>query len=305
MFTPLRKKYPAAIIQDHYPINLEATKIWFTNDAADEYIGIDKSEITQGEMELLHCLFKEIKNPSGPGNDSPQSMEWFSFLFKNGPFPSNIAGEFRIIQFSMKESLDQLLLKEAFQHLLPLNTTLVLLDDNMGLLIEEKNEWNMDEEQLLSISHVIESDFFVSLSFFIGQFQVIDSYFPLTFKYEQELFSFSRTVQKQSFIQTVVTVLPAFTLHHLPQEWRTQLFSKVAEIFREDAELIYTVKAFLENQSNISQTAKKLFMHRNSVQYRIDKFIEKTNIDIKTFQGGILAYFACLNFQSDNLPKKD
>ncbi|MGF3102072.1 PucR family transcriptional regulator [Rossellomorea sp. DUT-2] len=304
MFTSLRKKFPAAIIQNHYPTSLESTKIWFTNEEEDEYIGIDRSEITQEEMELLHCLFKEIINPSGSINDSPDSTEWFTYLYKNGPMPSNIDGEFRIIQFSMKESLDRLLLREAFQHLLPLNTILVLQDNNMGLLIEGKNEWNLDEEQLLSISHVIESDFFVSLSYFIGQFHEVPQ-FPLAFKYERELFSFSRTVQKQAFIQSVVTVLPEFALHHLPQEWKRQIFKKLADTFQEDPELIHTVKAFLEHQSNISQTAKKLFMHRNSVQYRIDKFIEKTNIDIKTFQGGILAYFACLNFQSDNLHKKE
>ncbi|MGG1632228.1 PucR family transcriptional regulator [Rossellomorea sp. NRS-1567] len=303
MFTSLRKKFPAAIIQNHYPTSLASTKIWFANEEEDEYIGIDRSEITQEEMELLHCLFKEIISPSGSFNDSPDSMEWFNFLYKNGPMPSNTDGEFRIIQFSMKESLDRLLLTEAFQHLLPLNTILVLQDDNMGLLIEGKNEWNLDEAQLLSISHVIESDFFVSLSYFIGQFHEVPQ-FPLTFKYERELFSFSRTVQKQAFIQSVVTVLPEFALHHLPLEWKRQIFTKVADTFQEDPELIQTVKAFLEHQSNISQTAKKLFMHRNSVQYRIDKFIEKTNIDIKTFQGGILAYFACLNFQSDNLHKK-
>ena len=148
MFTYLRKKFPTAIIQNHYPTNLEATKIWFTNEAEDEYIGIVRSEITQEETELLHCLFKEIINPSGSINDSPNSMEWFTYLYKNGPMPSNIDGEFRIIQFSMKESLDQLLLKEAFKHLLPLHTILVLQDDNMGLLIEEKGAWNLDEEQL-------------------------------------------------------------------------------------------------------------------------------------------------------------
>ena len=305
MFTSLRKKYPTAIIQDHYPTRLEATKIWFTNDREDEYIGIERKEMTPQELDLLSCLFKEIKNETGVVNDSPQSSEWYAYLFENGSPPSKMDGEVRIIQFSMKESFDQLLMKEAFQHLLPQGAILVFQADHMGLLIEGKNEWTMDEEQLLSISHVIESDFFVSPSFFIGQFREVDAHFPESFTFEQELFSFSRTIQKQTFIQTAVTVLPEFALHHLPQEWKKHIFNKIVDTFHEDPELIQTIKAFLENQSNISQTAKKLFMHRNSVQYRIDKFIEKTNIDIKTFQGGILAYLACLSFQSDNLPKKD
>ncbi|TMU88213.1 hypothetical protein FGG79_08975 [Bacillus sp. BHET2] len=305
MFTSLRKKYPTAIIQDHYPNRTEATKVWFTNDREDEYIGIEKESITQQELDLLYCLFKEIKQKTRIVNDSPQSSEWYTYLFENGPQPTTNDEEFRIIQFSMKESFDQLQMKEAFQHLLPHGTILVFQADHMGILIEEKNEWTIDEEQLLSISHVIESDFFVSPSFFIGQFREVDVHFPLSFTYEQELFSFSRTIQRQAFLQTAVTVLPEFALHHLPQQWKEHIFKKVVDTFHEDPEMLQTVKAFLENQSNISQTAKKLFMHRNSVQYRIDKFIEKTNIDIKTFQGGILAYFACLSFQSVNLPKKD
>jgi DNA-binding PucR family transcriptional regulator len=34
-------------------------------------------------------------------------------------------------------------------------------------------------------------------------------------------------------------------------------------------------------QLNASLTAKRLFIHRNSLQYRIDKFIERTGIDIR------------------------
>jgi PucR C-terminal helix-turn-helix domain len=302
MFTPLRKKYPGAIIQHHYPTGLETTKVWFSNEQQDEYIGIDKSEISQSEMDLLLCLFTEIPPRSGIVNDSQEAVEWYNYLLEKGPCPYTSGGEYRIIQFSMKEVQNQLQLREAFQHLLPHGTILVFQTDRMGLLIEEKNEWTMDEEQLLSISHVIESDFFVSPSFYIGQFHEVNSHFPAFFAYERELFSFSKTIQKQAFIQKAVTVLPEFALHHLPREWEEHIFKKVIDAFTEDPDLIHTIRAFLENQSNISQTAKKLFMHRNSVQYRIDKFIEKTNIDIKSFQGGILAYFACLSYQSDNLP---
>ncbi|WP_226676921.1 PucR family transcriptional regulator [Rossellomorea aquimaris] len=305
MFTHLRKKYPGIIIQHHYPTSLDSNKVWFTDEREDVYAGIDKSEISQGELDLLNCLFQEVEAPSVNVNDSSESIEWYNYLLKNGPMPSTYSGDFRIIQFSLKETQNQSELKEAFQHLFPHGTILVFHADRRGLIIEEKSEWVLDEEQLLSISHVIEADFFISPSFYIGQFHELNEGFPAFFSHERELFSFSKTIQKQEFIQTSVTVLPEFVLHHLPQEWEEHLFKKVVDTFMEDSELIHTVKVFLENQSNISQTAKKLFMHRNSVQYRIDKFIEKTNIDIKSFQGGILAYFACLSFQSDNLPNNE
>ncbi|BCB02902.1 PucR family transcriptional regulator [Bacillus sp. KH172YL63] len=304
MLTSLRKKYPTAILQNHFPSLLDDTIVWFTDSSEEQYIGLSRNDTPIGELEVLSCLLQEVKMPPLTVNDSREASEWHAYLFEQGSRPNGATGDHRIIQFSMKDVAEQGMLKEAFKHLLPHGTCLVFQHDGAGLIIEEKNEFSLDEEQLLSISHVIEADFFVSLSFFIGQFRPVDADFPSSFSFEQELFSFSQTVHKKASIQTAVKILPAFTLHHLPHEWRLNLFGKVTDLFQEDPEMIHTVKAFLENQSNISQTAKQLFMHRNSVQYRIDKFIEKTDIDIKTFQGGVLAYFACLDFQSDNLPKK-
>ncbi|WP_175988182.1 CdaR family transcriptional regulator [Bacillus sp. Marseille-Q1617] len=304
MLTSLLLKYPDATVQKHHPSEITSMKIWFTNANQDEFIGINASDLTQEELKLLRCLFKELSSEEKLMNESPRAAEWLGFLFKNGPAPSHNENEYRVIQFTINEQTDVHLMKEAFKHLLPLHTVLVMLDEKKGLILEEKNDFNLDEEQLLSISHVIESDFFVSMSFFIGQFQPVNRDFIHSFKYEIEMVSFSEASLRTNYIQSVVTLLPSFMLKHLPIEWKEHIFSKTTQVFSEDTELIHTVKAFLENQSNISQTAKKLFMHRNSVQYRIDKFIEKTTIDIKTFQGALLAYLAVLEYESDNLPKK-
>lgn len=40
-----------------------------------------------------------------------------------------------------------------------------------------------------------------------------------------------------------------------------------------------------KNNMNFSISAKKLYMHRNSLSYRIRKIYEKTSIDIRTFSG--------------------
>ncbi len=55
-------------------------------------------------------------------------------------------------------------------------------------------------------------------------------------------------------------------------------------------EVIYTVREFIENNMNSSSTSKKLFMHRNTLNYRVDNFIELTNINVKTFKGANAIY---------------
>ena len=59
---------------------------------------------------------------------------------------------------------------------------------------------------------------------------------------------------------------------------------------RVNSEVIYTVREFIRNNMNSSSTSKKLFMHRNTLNYRIDNFIELTKIDVKTFKGANAIY---------------
>lgn len=59
---------------------------------------------------------------------------------------------------------------------------------------------------------------------------------------------------------------------------------------RVKAEVIHTVREFIENNMNSSLSAKKLYMHRNTLKYRIDNFVESTNINVKTFKGANAIY---------------
>lgn len=48
---------------------------------------------------------------------------------------------------------------------------------------------------------------------------------------------------------------------------------------------IDTALIIAKNNMNFSVSAKKLYIHRNTLNYRIEKIYEKTDIDIKTFEG--------------------
>ncbi len=55
-------------------------------------------------------------------------------------------------------------------------------------------------------------------------------------------------------------------------------------------ETISTVIGFIEANLNASTASKRLFMHRNTLNYRLDNFIEKTEINIKNFKGAMAIY---------------
>lgn len=56
------------------------------------------------------------------------------------------------------------------------------------------------------------------------------------------------------------------------------------------SEVIYTVREFIENNMNSSSTSKKLYMHRNTLNYRIDNFIVATKVNVRTFKGANAIY---------------
>lgn len=54
-----------------------------------------------------------------------------------------------------------------------------------------------------------------------------------------------------------------------------------------DEETMGTVNAFFDNDLNISETARKLYIHRNTLGYRIDKILRNTGLDIRKFDDAL------------------
>ncbi len=54
-----------------------------------------------------------------------------------------------------------------------------------------------------------------------------------------------------------------------------------------DNETIYTIQKFFENNLNVSETSRKLFVHRNTLVYRLDKIKKLTGIDLREFDDAI------------------
>jgi carbohydrate diacid regulator len=50
-----------------------------------------------------------------------------------------------------------------------------------------------------------------------------------------------------------------------------------------DEETLNTVNKFFENNLNVSETSRQLFVHRNTLVYRIEKLQKATGLDVRTF----------------------
>lgn len=54
-----------------------------------------------------------------------------------------------------------------------------------------------------------------------------------------------------------------------------------------DEEILTTVNKFFENNLNVSETSRQLFVHRNTLVYRIEKLQKSTGLDVRTFDDAL------------------
>lgn len=55
-----------------------------------------------------------------------------------------------------------------------------------------------------------------------------------------------------------------------------------------DHETLFTIQRFFENNLNVSETSRKLFVHRNTLVYRLEKIKKLTGLDLREFDHAII-----------------
>lgn len=76
-------------------------------------------------------------------------------------------------------------------------------------------------------------------------------------------------------------------LDGITEEERDRLYKEygveqMAEIFSNE-ETMKTVDCFLENGMNVCLAARKLYMHRNTLNYRLNKILRVCGLDLRVF----------------------
>ncbi|PKM68478.1 MAG: CdaR family transcriptional regulator [Firmicutes bacterium HGW-Firmicutes-2] len=67
----------------------------------------------------------------------------------------------------------------------------------------------------------------------------------------------------------------------------------ISEIFQDkspddfDEETLSTINKFFENSLNVSETSRQLYIHRNTLVYRLDKLQKNTGLDLRVFEDAI------------------
>jgi carbohydrate diacid regulator len=70
-------------------------------------------------------------------------------------------------------------------------------------------------------------------------------------------------------------------------EYFTQITDERFKEVLEDDEMLETAEAFLQSSLNVSETSRNLYMHRNTLLYRLDKIEKSTGLNIRLFSDAV------------------
>ena len=85
-------------------------------------------------------------------------------------------------------------------------------------------------------------------------------------------------------------------IFNLSDEYSQELREEYKDIFNGfNYELIQTLEEILKNDLSLTKAAKNLFIHRNTIMYRIEKIKKETGFDIRNFKEAIFLYILYIN----------
>ena len=89
-------------------------------------------------------------------------------------------------------------------------------------------------------------------------------------------------VYRKMLIERFLAKVPEDT----SQEFHQMMFNrKTARLFND--EMIHTIEKFFENSLNLSETSRQLYIHRNTLVYRLDKVQRIIGLDLRAFDDAV------------------
>ncbi|MCD2248057.1 PucR family transcriptional regulator [Listeria swaminathanii] len=286
----LKNRYPNIVVSKN-PIKASSNTISFYEEP--HYFTIPKNDLSEQEATLLHTLFPEPL----PTFTKESTQFWFDLLFGQEEMAiPNEKDTYRITQFHIKTTTTKSMLQEWQKALLSFfspDAELIMFSANYGVIIEKSTGSLLGEEELVAVAGTLESDFYIQSTFFMGLFHPLNAKLRGLFAEERTIFNYNN----REIVQTVASESLKVIALRMKESLIT---SELNNLFHQDDTWIPLIHTLFKNQGNISLTAKELFMHRNTIQYRLDKFHEQTNLSLRKMDGLLLAYLATLQSHTKN-----
>jgi sugar diacid utilization regulator len=292
MIEQLKSLYGQAFIGEIGETQDPDAYYWFKTETGVPF-GLRKSAVTDKEYQLLSISLHPVI--SAPKLFTEEERKWSSYLFdgKTGNLILSPEDKRCILHIYFKVPFKE---DDAFREaVLALfdEAPVILWKNNHTAILILKSRPDLTKAE--EIAQLLASDFYSDVHLFVGSSLSDSNLVKPMFEMEEMAFELARKSfpEKRSFIfeKVIPLLLLSLTSHEVLSTSFSSLLSALKD---EDPEWITSILAFFEHGMNITATSKALFIHRNSLQYRLERFIEKTGLDPRQFDDALFIHLALL-----------
>ena len=168
------------------------------------------------------------------------------------------------------------------------------LDNNMIAIVKEV-KMGTEASELDAIAsqivNTVTSEAMVNIRVGIGNIASSIKDIAKSYKEARIALEVGKVFDGEKFIMNYDNLGIARIIYQLPTTL-CELF--LSEVFKKDSldsldqETLYTIQKFFENNLNVSETSRQLYVHRNTLVYRLDKVRKITGLDLRIFDHAIV-----------------
>ena len=208
-------------------------------------------------------------------------------------FDSDVSRVCMLIKITDKNDISAY---EVLQNLFPdKNKDFIININETDIALVKEIKANIDAKDIDklagSIVDTLSSEFYTHCAVGIGT--VVDNIKDLarSFKEAQVALEVGKVFDTEKTIVSYNNLGIARLIYQLPTTL-CDMFLK--EVFKRgsidslDHETLFTIQKFFENNLNVSETSRKLFVHRNTLVYRLEKIKKITGLDLREFEDAIV-----------------
>lgn len=277
----IKQLYPTVKIST-YPFSATT---YYSLAWENSWLNFAKDNVSAREFELLKLLVRQQK--------PAKLTAWQAYLLKLDSQLPIAEGTIRFIFYQVKKLDDFTLLEwsEAFKTMFATSILAnVILDETSGVLVEKQSQHHYQVQDFEAILATLTTDFQVPAWIYVGDFSVVNETNNLWEIFDEERRLFQVSSKKG------VNTLATNALRYLSQTKTKQslLLQRLKKQIEQQKSLKEMIIALYQAQGNISSAAKKLYVHRNTLQYQIEKFEKESGFNLRNIDDLVLCYLVVL-----------
>lgn len=202
----------------------------------------------------------------------------------------------RVVYLIELPDINTLNVSEIIQELFPLKAKdfITAVDENSIILVKElkekDNAKSIDEfakKLYNNLSKEIDKEIYISIGSIIYDLKNISS----SFKEAKMALEVGKIFKENKHVIKYEKLGIGRLIYQLPKSLCDMFMNEVLNgisVDQFDEETLATVNKFFENNLNVSETSRQLYIHRNTLVYRLDKLQKMTSLDLRNFDDAII-----------------